>query len=50
MCYRIVRAGALFALDPFCARQNDRVLLETPMMLWILLGDAKPQYVAVEPF
>jgi Dolichyl-phosphate-mannose-protein mannosyltransferase len=31
-------AGALFALDPFCIRQNDRVLLETPMMLWVLLG------------
>lgn len=31
-------AGALFALDPFCIRQNDRVLLETPMMAWVLLG------------
>lgn len=30
--------GALFALDPFCIRQNDRVLLETAMMLWVLLG------------
>jgi hypothetical protein len=28
----------LFALDPFCIRQNDRVLLETAMMLWVLLG------------
>jgi 4-amino-4-deoxy-L-arabinose transferase-like glycosyltransferase len=31
-------AGLLFALDPFCIRQNDRVLLETPMMLLVLLG------------
>lgn len=31
-------AGILFALDPFCIRQNDRVLLETSMMLWVLLG------------
>jgi hypothetical protein len=31
-------AAALFALDPFCIRQNDRVLLETSMMLWVLLG------------
>jgi 4-amino-4-deoxy-L-arabinose transferase-like glycosyltransferase len=31
-------AGALFALDPFCVRQNDRVLLETSMMFWVLLG------------
>jgi 4-amino-4-deoxy-L-arabinose transferase-like glycosyltransferase len=31
-------AGLLFALDPFCIRQNDRVLLETAMMLWVLLG------------
>lgn len=31
-------AGLLFALDPFCIRQNDRVLLETSMMLWVLLG------------
>ena len=30
--------GAMFALDPFCIRQNDRVLLETAMMLWVLLG------------
>ena len=33
-----VAAGLLFALDPFCIRQNDRVLLETAMMLWVLLG------------
>ena len=31
-------AGLIFALDPFCIRQNDRVLLETAMMLWVLLG------------
>jgi hypothetical protein len=31
-------AAALFAVDPFCIRQNDRVLLETSMMLWMLLG------------
>jgi 4-amino-4-deoxy-L-arabinose transferase-like glycosyltransferase len=31
-------AGLLFALDPFCIRQNDRVLLETAMMLFVLLG------------
>jgi hypothetical protein len=31
-------AGLLFALDPFSIRQNDRVLLETAMMLWVLLG------------
>jgi hypothetical protein len=28
----------VFALDPFCIRQNDRVLLETSMMFWVLLG------------
>jgi 4-amino-4-deoxy-L-arabinose transferase-like glycosyltransferase len=33
-----IAAGLLFALDPFCIRQNDRVLLETAMMLWVLLG------------
>jgi hypothetical protein len=33
-----VVAGLLFALDPFCIRQNDRVLLETAMMLFVLLG------------
>ena len=31
-------AGLLFALDPFCIRQNDRVLLETAMMFWVMLG------------
>lgn len=31
-------AAALFAVDPFCIRQNDRVLLETTMMFWVLLG------------
>jgi glycosyltransferase involved in cell wall biosynthesis len=31
-------AGLLFALDPFCIRQNDRVLLETAMMFLVLLG------------
>jgi hypothetical protein len=30
--------GLLFALDPFCIRQNDRVLLETALMLWVMLG------------
>lgn len=33
-----VVAGLLFALDPFCIRQNGRVLLETSMVLWVLLG------------
>ena len=33
-----IAAGVLFALDPFCIRQNDRVLLETAMMLWVVLG------------
>jgi hypothetical protein len=33
-----VAAGLLFALEPFCIRQNDRVILETSMMLWVLLG------------
>lgn len=37
-------AGLLFALDPYCIRQNDRVLLETAMMLWVLLG-----YLALAP-
>jgi Dolichyl-phosphate-mannose-protein mannosyltransferase len=31
-------AGLLFSLEPFCIRQNDRVLLETAMMLWVMLG------------
>jgi hypothetical protein len=30
--------GALYALEPFCIRQNDRVLLETAMMFWVMLG------------
>jgi 4-amino-4-deoxy-L-arabinose transferase-like glycosyltransferase len=30
--------GALFALDPFCIRQNERVLLETTTMFWVLAG------------
>lgn len=33
-----VVAGVIFAVDPFCIRQNDRVLLETSMMFWVLLG------------
>jgi hypothetical protein len=33
-----VAAGLLFALDPFCLRQNDRVLLETALMMWVMLG------------
>jgi hypothetical protein len=33
-----VAAGLLYALDPFCLRINDRVLLETAMMFWVLLG------------
>ncbi|CCA53734.1 MULTISPECIES: phospholipid carrier-dependent glycosyltransferase [Streptomyces] len=31
-------AGLVFALDQFCVRQNDRVLLETATMVWILAG------------
>ncbi|MFF9852537.1 phospholipid carrier-dependent glycosyltransferase [Streptomyces litmocidini] len=31
-------AGLLFALDQFCIRQNDRVLLETATMMWVLAG------------
>ncbi|MEV6327775.1 phospholipid carrier-dependent glycosyltransferase [Streptomyces sp. NPDC051909] len=31
-------AGLLFALDQFCIRQNDRVLLETETMVWVLAG------------
>ena len=31
-------AGALFAVEPYTIRQNDRVLLETAMMLLVLLG------------
>ena len=30
--------GLLFALDPYIIRQNDRVLLETSMMLFAVLG------------
>ncbi|WP_435971631.1 ArnT family glycosyltransferase [Streptomyces sp. Qhu_M48] len=31
-------AGVLFALDQYCIRQNDRVLLETATMMWVLAG------------
>ncbi|RSS56862.1 glycosyltransferase family 39 protein [Streptomyces sp. WAC01280] len=31
-------AGLVFALDQFCIRQNDRVLLETGTMVWVLAG------------
>jgi 4-amino-4-deoxy-L-arabinose transferase-like glycosyltransferase len=31
-------AGVLYALEPFCIRQNGRVMLETAMVLWVLLG------------
>jgi 4-amino-4-deoxy-L-arabinose transferase-like glycosyltransferase len=31
-------AGVLYAVEPFCIRQNGRVMLETAMMLWVLLG------------
>ncbi|MFI8520705.1 ArnT family glycosyltransferase [Streptomyces sp. NPDC085481] len=31
-------AGVLFALDQFCIRQNNRVLLETETMVWVLAG------------
>jgi hypothetical protein len=30
--------GLLFALEPFCIRENDRVMLETGLMLWVMLG------------
>jgi hypothetical protein len=30
--------GVLYAFEPFCIRQNDRVLLETAMMFWVTLG------------
>jgi 4-amino-4-deoxy-L-arabinose transferase-like glycosyltransferase len=33
-----VAAGLVFAFDPFILRLNDRVLIETSMMLWVLLG------------
>jgi 4-amino-4-deoxy-L-arabinose transferase-like glycosyltransferase len=36
---RAATAGAaLYALDAFCIRQSGRVLIETSMMLWVLLG------------
>lgn len=31
-------AGLVFAVDMFCIRQNDRVLLETGTMVWVLAG------------
>ncbi|MEU6977686.1 phospholipid carrier-dependent glycosyltransferase [Streptomyces sp. NPDC046371] len=31
-------AGLVFALDQFCIRQNNRVLLETDTMVWVLAG------------
>jgi hypothetical protein len=31
-------AGVLYAVEPFCIRQNGRVMLETAMVLWVLLG------------
>ncbi|MFB6624106.1 ArnT family glycosyltransferase [Streptomyces sp. NPDC056374] len=31
-------AGLVFAVDQYCIRQNDRVLLETSTMVWILAG------------
>ncbi|MDH6137102.1 hypothetical protein P3T37_006534 [Kitasatospora sp. MAA4] len=30
--------AALFALDPYTIRQNDRVMLETSLMFWVLAG------------
>ncbi|MFF1510327.1 ArnT family glycosyltransferase [Streptomyces sp. NPDC058326] len=33
-----VVAGLVFAVDQFCIRQNDRVLLETGTMVWALAG------------
>ncbi|MFF9804060.1 ArnT family glycosyltransferase [Streptomyces coeruleorubidus] len=33
-----VAVGLLFVFDPFVLRLNDRVLIETSMMLWVLLG------------
>lgn len=33
-----VAVGLVFALDPFVLRLNQRVLIETSMMLWVLLG------------
>ncbi|WP_210587745.1 phospholipid carrier-dependent glycosyltransferase [Streptomyces sp. GESEQ-35] len=31
-------AGLVFALDPYCIRQNNRAMLETETMLWVLAG------------
>ncbi|MEU4269072.1 glycosyltransferase family 39 protein [Streptomyces sp. NPDC026092] len=31
-------AGLVFAVDQFCIRQNDRALLETETMIWVLAG------------
>ncbi|WP_159083348.1 glycosyltransferase family 39 protein [Streptomyces sp. P3] len=33
-----VAVGAVFAIDPFILRINQRVLIETSAMLWVLLG------------
>ncbi|MFF7891647.1 ArnT family glycosyltransferase [Streptomyces sp. NPDC007907] len=33
-----IAVGLVFALDPFVLRLNQRVLIETSMMLWLLLG------------
>ncbi|MGW3098774.1 ArnT family glycosyltransferase [Streptomyces sp. NPDC001102] len=33
-----VTAGLLFATDPYCIRQNDRAILETATLLWVLAG------------
>jgi len=33
-----IAAGLIFAIEPFAIRQNDRVLLETSMMFWIVAG------------
>ncbi|WP_370153804.1 phospholipid carrier-dependent glycosyltransferase [Streptacidiphilus sp. EB129] len=33
-----VVAVALFALDPYSIRQNDRVMLETSVMFWVVAG------------
>ncbi len=31
-------AGVLFALDPYIIRQNDRAMLDTATMMWVLAG------------
>ncbi|MEU8527324.1 MULTISPECIES: ArnT family glycosyltransferase [Streptomyces] len=31
-------AGAIFALDQYCIRQNDRAMLDTETMFWVLAG------------